>query len=145
MKLQQTGGSQCGKLRYEITEAPQLVYTCHCKDCQRLTGSAFAIGIVVPENGFRLSGIGPRPLRSDCRQRTDGDAAGLLRSWRDHPLFVDEAFPREIYVISCNRYDAAYRSRLACGRLRKPTPRRKARSILVEDGFLVSEMAYPNP
>jgi hypothetical protein len=35
MKLPQTGGCQCGKIRYEITEAPQLVYTCHCTDCQR--------------------------------------------------------------------------------------------------------------
>jgi hypothetical protein len=62
MKLPQTGGCQCGKLRYEISEAPQLVYTCHCKDCQRLSGSPFAIGIVVPENGFRLDGIEPRRL-----------------------------------------------------------------------------------
>jgi len=27
MKLPQTGGCLCGKIRYEITEAPQLVYT----------------------------------------------------------------------------------------------------------------------
>jgi len=26
MKLPQTGGCQCGKIRYEITEAPTLVY-----------------------------------------------------------------------------------------------------------------------
>jgi len=30
MQLPLTGGCQCGKLRYEISEAPQLVYTCHC-------------------------------------------------------------------------------------------------------------------
>src|SRR5438132_8788383 len=41
MKLPQTGGCLCGKSRYEITEAPQLVYTCHCIDCQRITSSAF--------------------------------------------------------------------------------------------------------
>jgi len=63
MKLPQTGGCQCGKIRYEITEAPQLVYTCHCTDCQRLTSSAFSMGIVVPEAAFRLSGIEPRPLQ----------------------------------------------------------------------------------
>src|SRR3981189_2439498 len=61
MKLPQTGGCQCGKIRYEITEAPQLVYTCHCTDCQRLTSSAFSLGIVVAESAFRLSGIEPRP------------------------------------------------------------------------------------
>ena len=57
MKLPQTGGCQCGKLRYEITAEPQLVYTCHCTDCQRLTSSAFSLGIVVAESAFRLSGI----------------------------------------------------------------------------------------
>ena len=36
MKLPQTGGCQCGKIRYAITEEPALVYTCHCTDCQRL-------------------------------------------------------------------------------------------------------------
>ena len=63
MRLPQTGGCQCGKLRYEITEAPRLVYTCHCTDCQRLTSSAFSIGIVVAETAFRLSGIEPRRLQ----------------------------------------------------------------------------------
>ena len=35
----------------------------HCLDCQRLIGSAFSLGIVVPETGFRLSGIEPRQLQ----------------------------------------------------------------------------------
>ena len=59
MKLPQTGGCQCGKIRYEITEAPTLVYTCHCTDCQRLTSSAFSLGIVVTETALRLSGVEP--------------------------------------------------------------------------------------
>jgi hypothetical protein len=32
MKLPQSDGCQCGKIRYDITEAPQLVYTCHRTD-----------------------------------------------------------------------------------------------------------------
>src|ERR1700716_61271 len=72
MKLPQTGGCQCGAVRYEITEAPQLVYTCHCTDCQRLTSSAFSLGIVVAEAGVRLSGIEPRGLsRATARGRTN--------------------------------------------------------------------------
>ena len=63
MKLPQTGGCQCGAIRYEITEAPQLVYTCHCTDCQRLTSSAFSIGIVVSDRAFRLIGVEPRQLQ----------------------------------------------------------------------------------
>jgi hypothetical protein len=63
MKLPQTGGCHCGAIRFEITEAPQLVYTCHCTDCQRLTSSAFSLGLVVSDKAFRLTGVEPRPLQ----------------------------------------------------------------------------------
>jgi hypothetical protein len=63
MKLPQTGGCQCGKIRYEISEAPQMVYTCHCTVCQRLTSSAFSMGLVVADAAFDLGGIAPRPLQ----------------------------------------------------------------------------------
>jgi hypothetical protein len=54
MKLPQTGGCHCGAVRYEITEAPQLVYACHCTDCQKITSSAFSMAIVLPTGAFRL-------------------------------------------------------------------------------------------
>jgi hypothetical protein len=57
MELPQTGGCQCGKIRHTISEAPQQVYACHCRDCQRLTSSAFSMGIVVAEGNFRMSGV----------------------------------------------------------------------------------------
>jgi hypothetical protein len=63
MNFPQTGGCLCGAIRYEIVEEAKLVYTCHCIDCQRLTGSAFSIGIVVPERAFRLIGVEPRRLQ----------------------------------------------------------------------------------
>src|SRR5580704_9950408 len=63
VKFPQTGGCLCGKSRYEITETPQLVYTCHCVDCQRLTSSVFSMGIVVPGTAFRFMGFEPRQLQ----------------------------------------------------------------------------------
>jgi hypothetical protein len=58
-----TGGCQCGKIRYQVTEAPQLVYTCHCTDCQRITGSAFSLGIALPETAFHRTAGEPRALQ----------------------------------------------------------------------------------
>ena len=46
----------CGAARYQITQEPIRVYTCHCTDCQRATVSAFSIGVAVPGEAFRLSG-----------------------------------------------------------------------------------------
>jgi hypothetical protein len=64
MKLPQTGGCLCGNIRYEITEAPRAVYTCHCLDCQRLTSSAFSMAIVVTNAAFHLMGVEPRQIQS---------------------------------------------------------------------------------
>jgi hypothetical protein len=60
MKLPQTGGCHCGALRYEITQAPHLVYTCHCTDCQRLTSSAFSLAVVAAPGSFRLTRGDPK-------------------------------------------------------------------------------------
>jgi hypothetical protein len=54
MKLPQTGGCQCGEIRYEITQGPQMVYTCHCTDCQAMTSSAFSMALILPAESFRL-------------------------------------------------------------------------------------------
>ena len=62
MKLPQTGGCQCGKIRYAITEVPQLVYTCHCTDCQRITSSAFSLGVALPQAAVRLTAGEPRAI-----------------------------------------------------------------------------------
>jgi hypothetical protein len=59
MRLPQTGGCQCGTLRYEIARAPNAVYTCHCTARQRATGSAFLTGLVVASEALRLSGAEP--------------------------------------------------------------------------------------
>ena len=44
MKLPLTGTCQCGNIRYEIIKSLQLVYACHCTDCQRITSSASSLG-----------------------------------------------------------------------------------------------------
>jgi hypothetical protein len=63
MKLPQTGGCQCGALRYEITQEPQMVYACHCTDCQRMTSSAFSMAVVLPAEAFRLVAGEPRAIQ----------------------------------------------------------------------------------
>jgi hypothetical protein len=63
MQLPQQGGCHCGRLRYEITETPRAVYACHCRDCQRITSSAFSMAIVVSDGAFRLSGVEPQLIQ----------------------------------------------------------------------------------
>lgn len=50
------GSCQCGNIRYQITQAPLVSVICHCRDCQKLSASAYSTGIVVHQTGFRIEG-----------------------------------------------------------------------------------------
>src|SRR6266849_7339317 len=49
-----TGGCACGAIRYECAAAPFLALNCHCRDCQRASGSAYIAALVVPASAFTL-------------------------------------------------------------------------------------------
>src|SRR5688572_23409679 len=42
-----TGGCTCRAIRYELRSAPIFVHCCHCRWCQRETGSAFVINAML--------------------------------------------------------------------------------------------------
>ena len=41
------GGCDCGLVRYRMETAPLIVHCCHCRWCQRETGTAFALNALI--------------------------------------------------------------------------------------------------
>jgi hypothetical protein len=57
MESERLGGCECGELRYAISGEPVVTVACHCTQCQRQSGSAFGMTMVVRTDAFRwLSG-----------------------------------------------------------------------------------------
>ena len=52
-----TGGCQCGSGRYVLTTEPIRVAACHCKECQRQSGSAFAMSMPVKKDSLTVTGL----------------------------------------------------------------------------------------
>ena len=52
----QTGGCQCGAIRYTLTARPQVVYCCHCTECQHQSSSAFGISVRVSRTALSIEG-----------------------------------------------------------------------------------------
>ena len=50
------GGCHCGSVRYRSSDDPELTFFCHCRDCQRTSGSPFSMEIMIPSDGFELQG-----------------------------------------------------------------------------------------
>ncbi len=51
-----TGGCLCGKVRYTANADPAIVAVCHCKNCQKQTGTAFSLIVAVPKSGMSIQG-----------------------------------------------------------------------------------------
>src|SRR5712675_992820 len=56
------GGCACGAVRYGLTSLPMFVHCCHCRDCQRQTGSAFVINALIETDRITLRSGSVRPI-----------------------------------------------------------------------------------
>src|SRR5437762_6912945 len=70
------GGRACGAVRYRLTSEPLFVHCCHCLNCQRQTGSAFVINVLIEADRVELLAGEPRPVDVP---RDDGSAQRIYR------------------------------------------------------------------
>ena len=56
------GGCSCGEVRYRLTSEPLFTHCCHCLNCQRQTGSAFVINLLIETDRVELLAGEPQPV-----------------------------------------------------------------------------------
>ena len=76
MKLPAEGGCSCGAVRYRLTSEPLFTHCCHCLNCQRQTGSAFVINLLIEAELVELVAGDPEPVDAP---RDDGSAQRIFR------------------------------------------------------------------
>ena len=57
------GGCASGAVRYRLTSEPMFVHCCHCRDCQRQTGSAFVLNALIETDRVTLLSGTPEPVQ----------------------------------------------------------------------------------
>jgi hypothetical protein len=83
------GGCACQGVRYRLRSAPMFVHCCHCKDCQRQTGTYPAGGGCVRMEHHRINAIAEQQVDDHMRLALARD---LQRIWSDvlqEPLPTD--------------------------------------------------------
>jgi hypothetical protein len=70
------GGCSCGAIRYRLASEPMIVHCCHCLNCQRQTGSAFVINLLI--EGDRIELLAGEPQAVDV-PRDDGSKQRIYR------------------------------------------------------------------
>ena len=57
------GHCACGAIHYSLGSQPMFVHCCHCRDCQRQTGSAFVLNALIERDRVRLLSGATRGIR----------------------------------------------------------------------------------
>ena len=70
------GGCTCGAVRYRLTSDPLFVHCCHCLNCQRQTGSAFVINVLIETDRVEVTAGNARSVEVP---RDDGSTQEVLR------------------------------------------------------------------
>jgi hypothetical protein len=114
------GGCTCRAVRYRLTSKPMFVHCCHCRWCQRETGTAFAhnalmeservvvlAGALDVVNTPSNSGKGQQITRCPaCRialWSNYGGAGDLIRFVRVGTLDEPDRFPPDIHIFTASK------------------------------------------
>ena len=56
METEHKGSCGCGKVTYKMKTNPMFVHCCHCKECQKQTGSAFVLNAIIEADRVTYEG-----------------------------------------------------------------------------------------
>ena len=76
MEAPREGGCSCGAVRYRLASEPLFVHCCHCLNCQRQTGSAFVINLLIEAERVEVLAADPEPVDAP---RDDGSVQTIYR------------------------------------------------------------------
>lgn len=114
------GGCDCGAVRYRMEGPPLIVHACHCRWCQRETGSAFALNAMIEADRVVLLAGEPELVRvpsasgrgqvfarcPTCRIAVWSNYAGagpLLRFVRVGTLDNPDALPPDVQIFTASK------------------------------------------
>jgi len=96
------GGCSCGAVRYRLRSEPLFVHCCHCLNCQRQTGSAFAINVLIEADRVEVVAGDPRPVDVP---RDDGSTQRVYRCPACQVAVFSEYTRPEVWFVRAGTLD----------------------------------------
>ena len=116
------GGCTCGRVRYQVASKPLIVHACHCRGCQKNSGSAFALNALFEADRVTLvsgkveeiavptpSGTGQDITRcAKCKVAvwSNYNMGGLrrhIRFVRVGTLDDPDQYPPDVHIYTCSK------------------------------------------
>lgn len=97
-----TGGCACGAIRYECSAEPMLSLNCHCRDCQRFTGSTYTATLIIPKAALTVTG---QPNHYDVPTESGGTARRFFCGDCGSPVHAIPAVMSEVIGLRAGSLD----------------------------------------
>ncbi|MFT4585603.1 MAG: hypothetical protein ACI8XZ_005376 [Gammaproteobacteria bacterium] len=97
------GGCACGAVRYECGSDPAFSWNCHCRDCQRASGSAYCGVSYVPKSAF--SSVGEVCYYEVIAESGNRVSRGFCRTCGSPVFIVAELVPELIGIWAASQDD----------------------------------------
>ena len=80
-----SGGCQCGKVRFRMESAPIITHCCHCRSCQKVSGSALRINALIEADRLTIIDGEPELYQGAESQKALQCPACRFALWTFHP------------------------------------------------------------
>jgi hypothetical protein len=114
------GGCACGAVRYRMHGRPMFVHCCHCRWCQRESGSAFALNAMIETDRIELLGEVPARVPTPSLSGTGqlyrrcphchvalwshyGGSSEAIAFLRVGTLREPDAFPPDVHIFTSSK------------------------------------------
>ena len=102
MSVLREGRCACGSVRYRLTSDPLFTHCCHCLNCQRQTGSAFVINLLIEADRVELLAGDPQPVDVP---RDDGSTQRIYRCSTCQVAVFSEYTRPEVWFVRAGTLD----------------------------------------
>ena len=103
MSGRREGGCACGALRYRLASEPMFTHCCHCLNCQRQTGSAFVVNLMIEADRVELLRGEPHVVDAP---RDDASAQRVFRCSECQVAIYSEYSRPEVLFVRAGTLDA---------------------------------------
>lgn len=111
MSVPLTGSCLCGAIRFTVSAPVSELRACHCRDCQKTSGTAGSVNAVLPASAFKITQGTPK--RYDAKAASGRTLHRYFCAGCGSPIYSQRQTNPDLVVVRAGTFDNAEGMKIA--------------------------------
>ena len=111
MSVPLTGSCLCGAIRFTVSAPVSELRACHCRDCQKTSGTAGSVNAVLPASAFKITQGTPK--RYDAKATSGRTLHRYFCAGCGSPIYSQRQTNPDLVVVRAGAFDNAEGMKIA--------------------------------